>query len=362
MKSFAFGTACLSVQALLAEAHIQAHALSPARHMALVAHTSSSAVVANGQGAVHYGDTKCPCIGFDNIDGETMAEVNVGHGRKVQVSYPADLGARCENWDDNRYPGCREGEFPGPGKGFCAQSWCYVDPCQCGIDVLPKLSAFTPDATYRGKPLFWSYESCGGSDMFTKKAPKIGNPHCRCIGFAGVSGTTEISFKDGKMVEYPADLGTSCKAWDDDFHPECTGDDQPNWCKARWCYVDPCDCQLPGGAVPKISSYLPDATFTGKNLYYSFESCGSPDTWTEEGNPDACVNQMEEKVCVKNTRCAWTGDRCLGTELVNHPLCKDVKLPTAASDEKSGAAILGWRAAFAGAVLALIAPALSAVA
>jgi len=159
--------------------------------------------------------------------------------------------------------------------------------------------------------------------MFTQKKPEVGSPKCRCIGFAGVSGTTEITFKDGATGEYPADIGTSCSAWDNNRHPECKGDKAPSWCKANWCYIDPCECELPGDVVPKISAYLPDATFTGKNLYYSYETCGSADTWTEKNHEDACVNQDTEGDCSKLSRCSWTGDRCLGSELVNHPLCTE---------------------------------------
>jgi len=284
------------------------------------AHASGQSKPKNG---VHYGDSRCPCIGFDNIDGESVLTVK-HDGEDVEISYPADMGSRCEAWDDNRYHKCKAGEKPGKGKGWCAQLWCYVDPCNCDIDVLPKMSElYNAEATFRGKPLFWSYATCGGKDMFTQKAPELGRPKCRCIGFAGLSGTTEIAFKDGVQAEYPADMGTSCSTWDVDRHPACVGDNAPGWCKASWCYVDPCDCELPGKTVPKISAYLPEATFTGKNLYYSYETCGSADTWTEKYHGEACVNQDTEGECGRLSRCRWTGERCLGAELVDHPLCKE---------------------------------------
>jgi len=281
--------------------------------------------VAGGHDGVHYGDSRCPCIGFDNVEGETVFKLD-HEEKEVDVSYPADIGARCKAWDDDRHPLCKAGEKPGRGEKWCAQSWCYVDPCNCNIDVLPKISTYDAEATYQGKPLFWSYATCGGKDMFTKKIPEVGRPKCRCIGFAGVAGTTDLTFRDGKEAEYPADMGTSCSAWDDFRHPECKGEHMPSWCKASWCYVDPCECDLPGELVPKISAYLPEATFTGKNLYYSYETCGSADTWTENNHHDACVNQHEEGDCGKLPRCAWTGSRCLGVELVDHPLCKEAAL------------------------------------
>jgi len=274
---------------------------------------------------VHYGDSRCPCIGFDNLQGETM--VQLWHdGKMKDVSFPADLGARCEAWDADTAPACRDGEEA----GYCSQKWCYVDPCKCDIDVLPKVSVYNSEATYRGKPIFFSYATCGGKDMFTKKVPQLGNPKCRCIGFAGVSGTTEITFENAggdrdSKGEYPADFGATCSAWDSNRHPECEGDKPPSWCEANWCYVDPCECDLPDDLVPKISAYLPDATFTGKNLYYSYETCGSKDTWTTKYNVNACVNQQSESECGQHTRCAWDGNRCLGMELVSHPLCKAAK-------------------------------------
>merc|ERR1719220_421208 len=117
--------------------------------------------------------------------------------------YPADVGAHCEAWDDNRHVRCKEGAAPGAGKGWCAQSWCYVNPCNCDIDVLPKIAVYNSEATYRGKPLFWSYTTCGGKDMFSKKDPELGHAKCRCIGFGGMSGTMEVSFDGGETVEYP---------------------------------------------------------------------------------------------------------------------------------------------------------------
>lgn len=52
----------------------------------------------------NYGDTRCPCIGFDRVEGETMVTFTNG----TEVAYPADLGARCEAWDDDRNPSCKD--------------------------------------------------------------------------------------------------------------------------------------------------------------------------------------------------------------------------------------------------------------
>lgn len=85
--------------------------------------------------------------------------------------------------------------------------------------------------------------------------------------------------------------------------------------------------------------YLPDASFSGMSLYYSYETCGSKDHFTEEYNTEACVNQESKDKCLTlsnshgGAKCAWAGESCLGWEIVEHPLCK--KLVEKAS--KSGA-------------------------
>eukprot|EP00429_Kryptoperidinium_foliaceum_P136239 CAMPEP_0176272188 /NCGR_PEP_ID=MMETSP0121_2-20121125/45586_1 /TAXON_ID=160619 /ORGANISM="Kryptoperidinium foliaceum, Strain CCMP 1326" /LENGTH=338 /DNA_ID=CAMNT_0017612355 /DNA_START=45 /DNA_END=1061 /DNA_ORIENTATION=- len=273
-----------------------------------------------------FGDARCPCIGFDELDGETV----VAFSNTTSAKYPADLGARCEAWDDKRHPDCKEGGDPGEGEGFCEEKWCYVDSCHCDLPVLPKLATYVPEASYRGKPVFFSYATCGGKDLWTEKVPEVGTAGCRCIGFDNIPGTIDLDLEgpEGNIsnASYPAEIGGTCRAWDDKRHPMCAGDSPPKWCKQRWCYVDPCSCDL--DTKPKVTMYLPDATFAGKSLYYSYETCGSKDYFTEHYNLKACVNQKDEDDCLDlkvprgGNKCAWTGKVCLGWEIVNHPMCK----------------------------------------
>lgn len=310
--------------------------------------------------AVHFGDTVCPCIGFDNVEGTTMVTLKLEEEgergkvaedgeeeqrktREVKISYRADLGAHCEPWDKGVHPFCKGGRDP----SFCMEKWCYVDPCNCKIPTMPKMSIYLPDVTYRGKPLAYSYATCGGEDKMLNAFPEVGSPGCRCIGFDHIQGSTEITFRDGRTAAYPAEIGSSCEAWDRQRHPECFSSDKPPpWCANSWCYVDPCSCSLADGVVPKISAYLPKATFTGKNLYYSYETCGNPDVWTKENNPEACVNQKTEDACVRLSRCSWSssGKRCLGFELVHHPLCEGVlaRLEGFSDEEKSHASLTAF--------------------
>lgn len=274
---------------------------------------------------LHFGDSRCPCIGFDNINGETTVFLD-DFG---EVAYPADLGARCEQWDNGMHPGCKEGKSPGFGNDWCAQPWCYVDACNCDIPILPKLSAYVPDARYRGKPVYYSYATCGATDTWAKVTPEVGSPGCRCIGFDDIPGKIDVVVTVNsrtQVVAYPAEVGGTCRAWDDNRHPMCQhGDDSVPWCRRTWCYVDPCSCTMPD--PPKTSMYLPEATFAGKALYYSYETCGSEDIFTEVYNTDACLNQFTKGACLDQKRfdgeakCAWTGRRCLGAELVDHPSC-----------------------------------------
>jgi len=301
----------------------------------------------------HYGDTRCPCIGFDNIKGETL----VTFEDKVQASYPADLGARCEAWDDGRHPLCKEGETPGIGNGWCGQQWCYVDSCNCDLPVLPKVTSYIPDARYRGKPVFFSYVTCSGKDMWSQGVPPIGSEGCRCIGFDNIPGSTDIKLKlaDGtrQVASYPAEIGGTCTAWDKDVHPDCRGADAPKWCAQKWCYVDPCSCDL--AQPPEVTMYLPEATFSGKSLYYSYETCGSEDVFTEKFNVDACVNQDSKDECLKlkakggRNKCAWTGSKCLGLELVDHQFCKAVSGKSAAAGRAMS--VVGFLAAAVAAIV-----------
>lgn len=343
----------LATLASVAAAAITSRGGGAVAQRSLSAAHSQSLVVA-GQKPVSFGDTRCPCIGFDNIDGETTIVFENNDGKVTdEVAYPADLGSRCEAWDNRRHTSCAKGSK----EKWCQESWCYVDPCDCKIPVLPKVSEYTPDARYRGKPLFFSYATCGGKDTWTKGVPEVGTPGCRCINFDNMPGTTEMAIM-GKSVAYPAEVGGSCQTWDKETHPLCKADKPPKWCFQNWCYVDPCSCSLPNDVIPKVSNYLPEATFTGKSIYYSYETCGGKDTYTEEHNKKACVNQKNEEDCNALDRCAWAGSSCMGAELVDHPLCEGVVTDY---EDKGGDDDEGKKSGAAAAVPAVLSAALALV-
>jgi len=105
-----------------------------------------------------------------------------------------------------------------------------------------------------------------------------GDSKCPCIGIDGLVGRTTV-YVDRETVQYPADLGGQCKTWDDGYHPKCEAGESAPWCSEAWCYVDPCNCDLP--SMPVISEYLPDGMAEGKPIHFSYETCDAVDTWSK---------------------------------------------------------------------------------
>eukprot|EP00435_Cladocopium_sp_Y103_P033991 s557_g8.t1 len=264
------------------------------------------------------GSAKCPCVGLAGLDGTTSVKLDVN----TSVDYPGSFAAYCRAWDNDRNNvSCKEGQEPGKDKGWCAESWCYVDPCNCELD---EPATKVPDD---GRGMWYSYKTCGGKDYWmtpekkkelqavpkncSKKVDeknlwsnlKWGDEKCRCIGYDGAPGSAN-------EVPYPAETGASCSAWDEKNHPDCQGAKPAAWCKQAWCYVDPCECSLV--VPPKTSSYLPKGVGNGKPIYFSYAACGADDEYTA-GNEEACVNQVETN-CTKLDKCAWDGKQCLGKD------------------------------------------------
>eukprot|EP00928_Gymnodinium_smaydae_P083436 TRINITY_DN66676_c0_g1_i1.p1 TRINITY_DN66676_c0_g1~~TRINITY_DN66676_c0_g1_i1.p1 ORF type:complete len:298 (+),score=41.33 TRINITY_DN66676_c0_g1_i1:77-970(+) len=158
----------------------------------------------------------------------------------------------------------------------------------------------------------------------------VGNDKCPCIDIGMVkptvtigNDTLEYGDPDGEQIS----LGSKCKAWDDGQYPgSCENDLQTpgkgkDWCAKSWCYVNPCKCTI--AVEPKLSSYLPDKTFEGHKIYYSYATCGSEDSWTAENSEVACVNLKTKTECTNKDTCAWVEDKekCLGKDLANE--CAD---------------------------------------
>jgi len=297
-----------------------------------------------------YGKNECRCVGMDNLQGYYATQVNFHH-----VQYAAETGASCEAWDKGSHPECKGAVPP----QWCSQQWCYVDPCSCDLDVLPKPTS--TGVEYQGGSAYWSYATCGGTDFFSEenedacimqksegdcgKNPKCawdgkqcggkevvktckegekkdeavyGQEDCRCIGLGGRDiGKAFLHINDKDMVSYSANVGATCQAWENDAHPDCKKDgEKPAWCSAKWCFVDPCKCKakVPPKAVMPANREM---RFQGKTAYWSYNTCGSEDSWSgDHAELQYCPSQKSEAACSKLSKCAWNGEACLGKALV----------------------------------------------
>jgi hypothetical protein len=149
---------------------------------------------------------------------------------------------------------------------------------------------------YKGHELYYSYVTCDGTDTYSdaevaqKDKDKIasiceapvdeeiyGNSSCPCIGVSGRAGKTQVNIS-GTPYTYPGDYGTYCSGHDSGLAPDCDSEAPPSWCVSKWCYVDPCDCNiLP---LPKYTSYIAGGLVKGHEVYYSYATCSSTDTYT----------------------------------------------------------------------------------
>jgi len=264
-------------------------------------------------GDEHFGKSECPCIGIDGMKGSKTVK-DVG-------TFPADLGAHCHAWDDEKG---KEGKWR-------QEKWCYVDPCNCKLHVPPKHQTYMPDARFLNEHIYYSYNTCGGEDLWTpehnpkacplqedkdacaavkkdddshkctwnddddacvgteyageckENAPeeKYGKKECRCAGIEHQNGNVGFEI-DGKKVEYPVELGATCQDWDaESSNPSCQGDSPKDWCKKKWCYVNPCECDLDLG--PFVATYGDGKwTMDGRPTYYSYVTCGEKNMFAKK--------------------------------------------------------------------------------
>jgi len=296
-----------------------------------------------------YGKDACPCVGIDNLKGYYATQEKFIH-----VQRAAETGASCEAWDEGKHPECRGSVTP----QWCKQSWCYIDPCNCNIDVLPKMS--TAGVEFQGSSAYWSYNTCGSMDFYSAELPEAcinqkseggcsknakcawdgkqcggkeavkackgaaakdastyGAEDCRCIGLSGKPVGKAFMFVNKKdLAAYPPDVGSTCQAWEETAHPECKKDGpKPSWCTSKWCFVDPCKCK--SATPPKTVMGANKAMrFQGKTAYWSYETCGSKDTWSSASPELYCVSKKSAAACSTMDKCAWNGKECLGKALV----------------------------------------------
>jgi hypothetical protein len=105
-----------------------------------------------------WGQEDCRCVGISPQPGTTKVSID---GKKHD--FPSETGATCYTWDKDNHPDCSGASPP----SWCKQAWCYVDPCKCKATTPPKTSSYLPESNYQGKPIYYSYQTCGGTDSYT---------------------------------------------------------------------------------------------------------------------------------------------------------------------------------------------------
>lgn len=310
-------------------------AFSTARHMrlpektkfdgasqALSFHNSHRAELAGAPGPHPYGDARCPCVGFDNMQGAVTFQID----ETTKAQYPAEVGGTCQAWDYQRYPKeceqgtdadyARLGEMP----EWCLKQWCYVDACNCHIHDNPKISKYMPSATFQGKQLYYSYATCGEEDTWTASHHKGHASY-----FEVVSGRCELSnydtcvsspnypnnYPNGEQCEIKTDPGTLIQTRS--FETEHGYD---------FMHID---------GVPYHGGTGPNAvTLNSGKITWKADSSGSRKGWQicmshHNPQPGACVNQHDEGSCNRMDKCAWDSaeTRCMGKEVHGECEMKD---------------------------------------
>eukprot|EP00928_Gymnodinium_smaydae_P064497 TRINITY_DN4780_c0_g1_i12.p1 TRINITY_DN4780_c0_g1~~TRINITY_DN4780_c0_g1_i12.p1 ORF type:complete len:623 (-),score=72.88 TRINITY_DN4780_c0_g1_i12:29-1897(-) len=134
---------------------------------------------------------------------------------------------------------------------FPLSTYDNVDADQAALDAIhPEVSAIAPGAM--------NGCACVGLQAFV--GPSVDMPL-----FAGVA----------------SGFGSSCEAWDAG-QLVCQRLPMPQWCSARWCYVDPSACNV----LSWSSVMYNHVAASGQTLHYSYEACGSLDTWTSTHHPE----------------------------------------------------------------------------
>jgi len=125
--------------------------------------TEAVQVCANTQALpIAYGQQNCRCVGFGGrLNGQAVRYID----DHEEASYDSNVGSICAAWEMDAHPDCKTA---GAKPGWCSQKWCYVDPCSCNTGVPPKAvmmeNAFE---RFQGKTAYFSYETCGGTDLWS---------------------------------------------------------------------------------------------------------------------------------------------------------------------------------------------------
>lgn len=118
------------------------------------------------------GNSNCPCVSVDfpsnatDVSGNVLVEFALPGGTgttQVTSAYQRSVGSYCHAWDDGAHPQCQGTVKP----VWCSQNWCYVDLCNCNLDVLPTHNQYVAGTSYDGRTSFYSYRTCGEVDSYS---------------------------------------------------------------------------------------------------------------------------------------------------------------------------------------------------
>lgn len=219
------------------------------------------------------GMSSCPCV----------ATAKTQYAAKDVAAFieGTEYGYGCKLHDDNR-GSCVGSTVTGDGqtKDWCKDQWCIVDPNNC--DLKARLVTYS-----RNGSDYFSYETCdtnfagngwvgrqkcnnnGKSYCTSEENTQTGHSLCPCIATArnqtATAGKTEAAFVTGTEYgygcKYHDDGKGSCKNLSSTRTSAGAADD---WCKDKWCIVDPNNCNLKSRAV----------TFTqDPNDHFSYKTC-----------------------------------------------------------------------------------------
>jgi hypothetical protein len=159
--------------------------------------------------------------------------------------------------------------------------------------------------------LFFSYATCGGDNSFndagldTCKCQKTPDPHKYASDTEGkVIAHTGLN-DDGTPKEtlYPTSYGFNfCNKWDKFLPPDCADEDgtplsgAPDFCGRKWCFVESDKCtgtkDKEGADAPPVASGFFKREGETDVYFYSYETCGDEDTYTDGAFRLAAVSTM----------------------------------------------------------------------
>jgi len=156
-----------------------------------------------------------------------------------------------------------------------------------------------------------------------------GNADCPCATKypAGVSVEEGVGLRvdiKGSTYQYPPRYGMdACSQHDRQLEPDCNSASPPDFCEKGWCYVDSDNCDAERFQPESIGNYN-WTDFRGKELEYSYETCGSNNSYLNwfDGSAGSDDN-IEEGLSANNTITIVLSSNWAGKFVPNVFICGD---------------------------------------